>query len=1406
MGDKELREITIAAIETAQAVVNDSGEIGRDKANRFLLKLKEELDGLLEPEAANVTDADTRPLSEAGRRVRSSRLNQTRDMIQRARGLIDGLQDFVRWADYTDEDLADSEVTRGLYLVEPHGAMIADGRKRAIVKARRLDLEGEWVLVSGRQAYGIVGLGAPERVNAKDFDGRFDEHRVSTREREKWWATYEHLWLYPVASMKAYKSPKPVVLPQGVQTIIQQVEYKDADRETRLLRKLADLPDMFVWIPNFASLTGSQIYAEDGREPNDVDVVLRAQNKDGSFYVTDDGAKAEVSVDASFALKLERLLSDKLGAERVQYVNNAYGPNWRSLPLYDLCLVRKPELKYAGVDESEFADQQYKAKAGVSTQVSNVAPTTTGEADSVKEKTVQAGAHGVQREDDSVECLPDEPSCSATADKARQTNTDLYPDESKKLRFVSQNHYRGKSCHLDMRFEYKRGGDNWLRGFTVTHQIADAIKEPVTTMKAAKAADAKPGNWKMDLKTGLIKPREMRGGTVRRGDLLALPKAAEIPKGWLDEEGVTEKPDPSEKPPVGATAQYPGVFTILQKGQVEWGVQKPAAKEFFLDGSRWKGRWIFRLIKRKEALPPGKEEEDARTGTYLVLMQPEDQTPNVLAAKTVKDGWLPPKGVSCLPKRIRNGLPEKYHYWKMDTKEALAARRQLVEDWEKLGGPKLTKAKSAEFALMRRNFSGPAVVRFGSSTVVHDLFIQDGETWRLELKDDPLKGETAAMSVKSGRAMTNKVFEMDVGDTIELEPGQPGNPTKDTPAKLTLVDKGTTQELSKEAEYCKYEFGGKKLKGAWLIKAEDSTEGLWLMSRSGGPRLKTFKGEDGRDWLLLWTVNAFRDRDKEIFATPALEDHADRHEDDEIKGEFQFWHLPGTKFGDILWQGTSGRFLVEMGPFDDTDMGRVFQKFFESCSDGHPVIAPDGWGASHKYAYNPEDKKDGVYHWFEKEESSVLPAHEAANPYNPKMEVFSMNKKQREDLAIIGDEVGVGGDELVKMVEQIGETRTKELEANGVDYKAKNDFAERLRDIADKLTEEQGKNTLLKLVDEMEKAHPASGAETNEGTKDLKSIAAKLATLAKKVGGDAEKQLVAIAKELEGYAAKPGSSYPEPEEKVSKAREADLTELDSGAVVGLAPESTKAVDDVRAPLGVYVKIVEPGWGNKRDNNYYSAEMLRRDAHVFEGSKMFATDHVNEEKNVRNEVSIMEKAPVFFTSGGAPVGLARIFDPDFAEATRNRIKSGHLESLRCSLYAKGKVREGFERDGRKGNLVESISPDPKPDVDWVSRSGAGGHATEVLGGDVVESALAETNLPAFVRDMLVGREYADSDELSKAVTSATAQVKSLTGSGQVFGQGQSDALEEKGMSDEDYDNEYRRIAERHGLTMSVVKEA
>lgn len=170
---------------------------------------------------------------------------------------------------------------------------------------------------------------------------------------------------------------------------------------------------------------------------------------------------------------------------------------------------------------------------------------------------------------------------------------------------------------------------------------------------------------------------------------------------------------------------------------------------------------------------------------------------------------------------------------------------------------------------------------------------------------------------------------------------------------------------------------------------------------------------------------------------------------------------------------------------------------------------------------------------------------------------------------------------------------------------------------------------------------------------------------------------------------------------LSESYEAPITivEVDAGAAI-----------NPRGPLEMDVQLIRPGWGNSRDNHYYPREMLARDAHVFEGAKMYATDHRQDEKSVRTEVSQI-KSITGFTAEGAPVGRVVIFDPDFAEQVRNRKKAGVLSSLECSILADGKARPGFEEGGRKGKVVESISA--VSSVDWVTRAGAGGKALNLV---------------------------------------------------------------------------------------------
>lgn len=245
--------------------------------------------------------------------------------------------------------------------------------------------------------------------------------------------------------------------------------------------------------------------------------------------------------------------------------------------------------------------------------------------------------------------------------------------------------------------------------------------------------------------------------------------------------------------------------------------------------------------------------------------------------------------------------------------------------------------------------------------------------------------------------------------------------------------------------------------------------------------IKTLELKDGRTGLLTWTTNAFKDLEGEIFSTEAIQDLVERYSDKEVKGEYKFWHIPGSKFGDILWQGVSGRFLAEVGVFDDTEVGNAFKDVFLEFPDGHPEVAPEGWGTSHGFMYKSDDREDGVYEWFDKEETSVLPGSAAANPYNPKMEVLQMDAKQKTALSKLA------GDKIVDLIETTGEEETKRLEELGVENKSKSET---------KAAESGGKKKeKTKIVGEpaVEKVveDPKSEPKSSGGPKDVKDEGAK---------------------------------------------------------------------------------------------------------------------------------------------------------------------------------------------------------------------------------------------------------------------------------------------------------------------------
>ena len=151
--------------------------------------------------------------------------------------------------------------------------------------------------------------------------------------------------------------------------------------------------------------------------------------------------------------------------------------------------------------------------------------------------------------------------------------------------------------------------------------------------------------------------------------------------------------------------------------------------------------------------------------------------------------------------------------------------------------------------------------------------------------------------------------------------------------------------------------------------------------------------------------------------------------------------------------------------------------------------------------------------------------------------------------------------------------------------------------------------------------------------------------------------------------------------------------------------------DRRLPLTLDVGIIKVGPGNKRDNHYYTREMLERDGNIFEGLTMHTVDHREDLRSEGTDVSTVEEVLGVhdFDDGAYLVGRVVAYDPNFCEKTRNRALARQLGKLQCSILAKGEAQPG-EIGGQQYNVVTGITEGKF--VDWVTRAGAGGHAMAI----------------------------------------------------------------------------------------------
>ncbi|MBA7604871.1 hypothetical protein ES703_11999 [subsurface metagenome] len=135
------------------------------------------------------------------------------------------------------------------------------------------------------------------------------------------------------------------------------IHLAKGDKEFDTLIK--DLPS-FVWIPEFINIAGSLFYEREGdRKPNDIDIIVRAGEKDDKFIIT---------LDQSLRLKIDRVMKERVGeiSEKwltPEWLSSNFGPNWKYQTGWDLVLIPHQPQEIREMNEPEFAEEFYK-KAG----------------------------------------------------------------------------------------------------------------------------------------------------------------------------------------------------------------------------------------------------------------------------------------------------------------------------------------------------------------------------------------------------------------------------------------------------------------------------------------------------------------------------------------------------------------------------------------------------------------------------------------------------------------------------------------------------------------------------------------------------------------------------------------------------------------------------------------------------------------------------------------------------------------------------------------------------------------------------------------------------------------------------------------------------------------------------------
>lgn len=212
----------------------------------------------------------------------------------------------------------------------------------------------------------------------------------------------------------------------------------------------------------------------------------------------------------------------------------------------------------------------------------------------------------------------------------------------------------------------------------------------------------------------------------------------------------------------------------------------------------------------------------------------------------------------------------------------------------------------------------------------------------------------------------------------------------------------------------------------WAKYEEDEENQTSEVDFAKASGFKIYNTKEGPRWL-TYSSNAFKDLEGELFTTAALEEAVEWADKNDNRGPLRIFHVSGADIGDADYQAIVGRFLVESGTFRNDDLGQKAVKYFEEHDD-------EDFQVSIGFTFKSGDEKDGVYDWLRIRERSITPHGDAANPFTSFAFGGLGGKELEERKRKMLDDI-FGADLASRIVGQ-AETKSKELEEQGVSYKS----------------------------------------------------------------------------------------------------------------------------------------------------------------------------------------------------------------------------------------------------------------------------------------------------------------------------------------------------------------------------------